>query len=136
MDMAQFISASFMGQNYFFTAWVRANETGLDMTLFNDLGAAMGDLSYVDGIIDFSSRVFPRSVQPEYIVADFQLCFYDPVLLRRALQESGLSLEIQGDTRRVFDGRNLIIEIERTHNKVSLVNHLRGYAYTLEGDFE
>jgi hypothetical protein len=136
MDMAQFISASFMGQNYYFKAWVRADETGMDMTLLNDLGVVMGDLSYVNGLINFSSRVLPGSVQPEYIVADFQLCFYDPVLLRRALEESGLSLEIQGNTRRIFDGRNLIVEIEKTHNKVGFVNHLRGYAYTLEGDFE
>jgi len=136
MDMAQFISASFMGQSHHFKAWILANETGMDMTLFNDLGASMGDLSYADGVINFSSRVFPRNLRPEYIVADFQLCFYDPVLLRRALEVSGLSLVIEGNTRRIFEGRNLIIEIERTHYQVRLVNHLRGYSYTLEGDFE
>ena len=136
IDMAQFISASFMGQNHYFNAWVRADKTAMDMTLFNDLGAALADLSYSDGVINFSSKVLPASLRPEYIVADFQLCFYDPVLLRRALEDSGLNLEIKHNTRRIFDGRNLIIEIGKTHNKVRLVNHLRGYSYTLEGDFE
>ena len=153
MDMAQFISASFMGQNHFFNAWVKADKTGMDMTLFNEIGAAMGDLSYKDGIINFSSQVLPGNLQPEYIVADFQLCFYDPVPLRRSLEDCGLSLETQvntrrylseGDimrevhiyTRRVYDGKNLIMEIEIIPNRVRIVNHLRGYAYTLEGDFE
>ena len=107
----------------------------MEMTMFNELGAAMGDLSYTDGLVDFSSRIFPSSLQPEYIVADFQLCFYDPALLRQALEACGLSLETQVNTRRILSGRDLIIEIERTHNRVRFVNHLRGYAYTIEGDF-
>jgi len=136
MDMAQFISASFMDQSHFFQAWVRANETAMDITLFNELGAAMGDLSYRDGIISFYSRVLPRSLRPEYIVADFQLCFYDTALLRRSLEEAGLSLAVQGNTRRIYNRRDLIIEIERAPGKVNFINHLRGYTYTLEGDFE
>jgi len=134
--MAQFISASYMGQNHYFHAWVKANETGMDITMFSELGASMGDLSYRDGIVAFSSNVIPTSFKPEYIIADFQLCFYDPVLLRRALEDCGLSLEMQGNTRRIFNRRNLIIEIEKTPDKVRFVNHLRGYVYTLEGDFE
>ena len=136
MDMAQYISASFMGQNHYFNAWVRADETAMDMTLFNDLGGAMGDLSYTDGAVNLTSRVLPGSLQAEYIIADFQLCFYDPVPLRRALEDAGLSLNLKDNFRRIFDGETLIIEVEKTPEKVSLVNYLRGYAYTLEGDFE
>jgi len=108
----------------------------MDMILFNELGAAMGELSYRDGVINFASQVFPRSLRPEYIVADFQLCFYDTVLLRRALENSGLSLQVHGNTRRIYDGGELIIEIVRAHNEVRIINHLRKYTYTLEGDFE
>jgi len=135
MDSSQFISASYRDGEYYFYAWVRADETGMDMTMFNELGASMGDLSYRDGAVNLSSRVFPNSMKPEYIVADFQLCFYNPVLLRRALEKCGLVLEMQGNTRRVLSGRKLITEIEKAHNAVRLVNHLRGYAYTLEGNF-
>ena len=134
MDSSQFISASYGGKDYYFNAWVRADETGMDMSLFNELGASMADLSYRDGDINFSSQVFPKNLRPEYIVADFQLCFYDPILLRRALEDCGLTLEIKGSSRRILSGKKLIMEIEKTPNAVRLVNHLRGYTYTLTGE--
>jgi hypothetical protein len=139
MDMAQFLSAEFMGQNYFITIWVKANENAIEMTLFNELGASMGEFSYTNGAVHFSSTVLPRSVlqafKPEYIIADFQLCFYDPYLLEKSLKDSGLVLEIIDGNRRILSGNEVIIEIKKTENTVELVNHLRKYAYTLEGDF-
>jgi len=135
VDMAQRISAIYSGQSFYFNAWVLADESGIDMSLFNELGAAMGELSYKDGVVSLSSAVFPQSIKPEYIVADFQLCFYDPALLIMALKDCGLVLETENNYRRIFEGKNLIMEIEKTSGAVKLVNHLRGYSYTLEGDF-
>jgi len=136
MDMAQFISASYNGKNYYFNAWIKADETGLDISLFNELGASLAELSYRDGAVDFSSSVFPKSLRPEYIVADFQLCFYDSVLLGRALDNCGITLQTGGTKRRLLKGKKLIVEIEKSAGLVKLENHLRGYSYTLEGDFE
>jgi hypothetical protein len=68
-------------------------------------------------------------------VADFQLCFYNPLVLDSALKACGLVLEIQGSTRRIFKGKDLIIEVEKIQNAVRLVNHLPGYSYILEGDY-
>ena len=140
MDMAQFLSYEFRGQNYFLNAWVKANENAIEMAFFNELGVSIGELSYMDGIVHFSSAVFPSSVMqsfiPEYVIADFQLCFYDPFLLGRALKKSGLVLETNNGSRRILSGNEVIIEINKTGNTVRLVNHLRGYAYTLEGDFQ
>jgi hypothetical protein len=133
--MAQRISALYNGQRSYFSAWVLADENGVDMSLFNELGAAMGELSYREGVASMSSTVFPQSLKPEYIVADFQLCFYDPDIVRRALKDCGLVLETQSNFRRIFEGKSLIIEIERASGAVKFVNHLRGYSYTLEGDF-
>jgi len=135
VDMAQYISALYNGQSFYFSAWVLADENGIDMSLFNELGAAMGELSYRAGIVSLTSAVFPQSFKPEYMVADFQLCFYDPNLLRIALKNCGLVLETENNHRRIFEGKNLIIEIEKTSSAVKLVNHLRGYSYTLEGDY-
>ena len=139
MDMAQYISAEFRGQNYFLNAWVKADENAIEMSFFNELGASIGDISYRDGAAHFSSTVVPKSVmqsfKPEYILADFQLCFYDPFLLGKSLEDSGLVLEIQEGSRRILSGNKVIIEIIKTGNTVRLENHLRGYAYTLEGDF-
>ena len=136
IDMAQFVSASFSGHDYFMNTWVKADETGVEIILFNDFGAGMGELVFKKDELHFSSLVFPKSLKPEYIVADFQLCFYDPLLLKTALKKSGLVFETEGRKRRVLKGRNLIIEIEETDEEVKLVNHLRGYSYALEGDFK
>jgi hypothetical protein len=142
MDMAQYISISYGDQDYYFNAWVQADETGMEMTLFNDLGAAMGELSYRDGFVQFSSPLFPSSLKPEYIVADFQLCFYDPLLLSKALKNCGLALETapsdagDGTVRRILKGKNTIIRIEKEPDAVKIHNILRGYTYTLKGDFK
>jgi len=138
MDMPQLVSASYGNRDYYLNAWVKADEAGLNMTLVNELGANMGELSYRDGAVSFSSAVFPPSLGPEYIVADFQLCFYKAPALRKALEDCGLSLDVSIEdraVRRIFQGKNVIIEIEKNMNTVKLENHLRKYTYTLEGDF-
>jgi hypothetical protein len=137
LDMAQRISASYQGKNYFFNAWVKADKTGIEMTLLNELGAQMGELSYREGRVSFSSPVFPSSLlKSEYIVADFQLCYYSAPALRQALENCGLSFEYTENSRRILQGKKIIIEIEKKQNTVSLVNHLRKYSYTLEGILE
>ena len=136
MDTPQLVSASYGNKDYLLNAWVKADETGINMTLINELGANMGELSYRDGAVSFSSPVFPESLGGEYIVADFQLCFYNIPALRRALEDCGLSLEDTGAGRCILQGKTVIIEIEKSRNVVRLINHLRGYTYTLEGDFE
>ena len=140
MDMAQYMSAEFRGQNYFFNAWVIANESKIEMTFFNEMGASIGELSYSNGEVHFSSTIFPRSVmqsfKPEYVIADFQLCFYEPLLLARSLNDGGLVLETMAGSRRILSGNDVIIEIEITENTVKLINHLRRYVYTIEGNFQ
>ena len=139
MDMAQFLSAEFRGHNFFLNAWVKADENAIEMVLFNELGASIGELSYSNGEVHFSSDVIPKSfiqyIKPENIIADFQLCFYDPLLLSKSLGDSGLVLEINNGNRRILSGNDIIIEINKTENSVKLVNNLRGYSYTLEGNF-
>jgi len=131
MDAAQRISASWQGRDYLFNTWVKADEAGMEMILLNELGANMGELSYLNGLVSFSSPIFPKSLKPEYIVADFQLCFYNTPALRKALEDCGLVFENIGNIRRIFQGKTLIIEIERNRNTVRFTNILRGYAYTL-----
>ena len=63
------------------------------------------------------------------------LCFYNSFALRRALEDIGLVLKIRGGNRRILRGDEVIIDITKTYNSVRLVNFLRGYTYTMEGDF-
>lgn len=139
LDMPQVFSTEFRGQSYYFNAWVKANKNEIDMYFFNELGAGMGELSYRNGKANFSSNVIPkialRYLKPEYIIACFQLSFYDPVLLENSLKNSGLVLEIKDGNRRILNGNEVVIDIKKTRNSVELVNHFQGYAYKLEGDF-
>ena len=136
VDMAQHISASYGYRNYSLNAWVKADKTGIDMTLLNEIGTNIGELSYRDGTVSFSSPVFPKSLKSEYIVTDFQLCFYNIPALRKALSDCGLKLEYTETGRRIYQKKAIIIEIEKNAGSIKLVNHLRGYTYTLEGDFK
>jgi len=136
MDSYQLVSASYGDMDYILNAWVKADKDGMEMILMNELGANMGELSYRDGSVSFSSPVFPQSLIGEYVVADFQLCFYNASALREALADSGLSFEDTGNRRRILQGKTVVIEIEKSQNTVKLVNNLRGYAYTLEGYYK
>ena len=135
IDNHQLVSASYGGLDYQINAWVKADETEIDITLLNELGANMGELIWRGGTVSFSSPVFPKSINPKYIVADFQLCFYKTDALRQSLEKGGLSFEETESVRRVINGDTAIIEIVKGVNKIKFVNHLRGYAYTLEGGF-
>jgi len=137
MDSHQFISAFFDGRNFQTNVWVKADETGVDMVFINEMGSTMGNLSFCGKTIFFSSSVFPKTLRPEYIIADFQLCFYNASAVRQEIESSGLVFEETLTGRRILDGSGVIviIEIIKTHNTVSLINHLRGYTYTLEGYF-
>jgi hypothetical protein len=86
----------------------------------------------------------PASLKPEYIVADFQFCFYRADALEAALESCGLALTTERrpggaegpvEARTISDGKKSIIEIEKTKNAVRYRNHVRGYAYTLGGEF-
>ena len=133
LDGYQLMSASFAGQNYYMISWVKADETGMDITLMNEMGANLGELIWRDGNISFSSTVFPDSMPPEYIIADFQLCFYSSAALSQALKKSGLTLAETETSRHIYMKNVPIIEIIKGQNSITFNNHLRGYTYTLEG---
>jgi hypothetical protein len=147
LDSHQLISASFNGRDYFLNAWVKADREALNMTLINELGANMGELSYRNGSVSFSSPVLFLPFKPEFIIADFQFCFYQSRPLFQSLKYGDLFFEEMKtnrfeDTwtfRRILlgDQKTKIISIEKkSRNVIEVVNHLWGYTYTMEGDFE
>jgi hypothetical protein len=144
LDMAQHIRGSYGEQEFVMDAWVKADTTGVIMAFFNGFGAGMGDLSFDEGGIAFSSAFLPQTVQGEYIMADFQLCFYRIDALAAALKRAGLGLRVEttpeGEIRTIVaakapDNSKILITIEKSRRAVRYINHQRGYAYTLEGDF-
>jgi hypothetical protein len=144
LDGYQRITGAWGKREFSVDAWVRADDREIVMAFFNSLGTGLGELSFGDGGIAFSSAVFPPSFTPEYIIADFQLCFYRSDAVSRALKDCGLRFQAEqfaddgggtAETRVIFDGKAAVIEIEKRKNAVRFINHARGYAYTLEGNF-
>jgi hypothetical protein len=159
LDGPQQISGSWGEREFVMNAWVKADETGIHMALFNSLGDGMGEFSFTDGGVSFQSPVFPPALKGEYLAADFQFCFYRTEVLSEALKECGLDLELENredengdliEIRRITEaagvppgkgpspdaaGKKIIIEIEKTKTLVRYTNLLRGYSYTLGGEF-
>jgi hypothetical protein len=145
LDMPQQVSGRYGEQEFIMDSWVQANERGITIALFNSFGTEAGYLAFTGEAVSFFSSVFPPALKAEYIVADFQFCFYRADLLSQALKDSGLRLvvEISGgdgieesrEVRTIFAGKERIVEIVKTDSAVSLENFLRGYSYTLRGMF-
>ncbi|MCL2179251.1 MAG: DUF3261 domain-containing protein [Proteobacteria bacterium] len=138
MDMLQRISGSHGDKHFHMSAWVKANNEEMVMEFWGDMGNSLGTFHYNHQGLHFSSSAFPQHFRPEYVLADFQLCFYSPMALRNALGK--LTLYTQQPTsgveiRRLYEGETCLVEIEKTPHRVHYKNHLRGYAYSIEGDF-
>jgi hypothetical protein len=138
IDSAQQMTGRYIGQTFVMTAYVKADESGIDMTFFNDLGSDIGSLSFNDQAVSFHSPIFTSPFKAEYLAADFQFCFYRPEALRQALEGQNLRFDLirrsGGDTeiRRISEERETIIEIEKTANRVRYTNFFRGYGFTIE----
>jgi hypothetical protein len=144
LDMAQHISGSYGKRQFVMDAWVQADASSITMTLLNSFGSNMGSLLYDGNSVILDSSYFPSALKPEYIIADFQFCFYRVDVLAEALRSIGLTLEINRreslgvtlvEQRRILSGTKKIIEIEKTPHMIRYNNLLRNYSYTLEGDF-
>jgi hypothetical protein len=144
LDNHQRITGAYGKQEFSIDAWVMADDREITMAFFNSMGTGLGELSFNEGGIAFSSAVFPVSFKPEYIIADFQLCFYRSDAVSRALENCGLNFRVEQriddggeavETRVVSEGKKNIIEIEKRKTSARFTSHIRGYGYTLEGDF-
>jgi hypothetical protein len=140
LDNYQRITGTYGEREFSLDAWVMADNREIAMVFFNAMGTSLGELSFHEEGLSFSSA-FPLSFKAEYIIADFQLCFYRIDAVSRALKNCGLGFRAEGHTdgtaeiRVVSDGKTAVIEIEKTKNMIRYTNHIRGYGYTLEGDF-
>jgi hypothetical protein len=140
LDMAQRISGKYGENEYAFTVWTLSDTTVLSMTLMNDMGGGIGELTYTGDAIKYTSNFTALPARPEYIAADFQFCFYDANALFAALEKCGLIFELnqeeQTEIRRISDNENsIIIEIKKTNNVIYFTNFLRSYSYQITGDF-
>jgi hypothetical protein len=139
--MAQHITGAWDGREFILDAWTEADENRVVMVFFSTLGNGLGDLSFDQGGLSFSSPLLPPTVQAEYILADFQFCFYRVEALEPALKRAGLTLRVEQpaggrpEVRLILEGDRPLIRIEKDAARVVYTNYFRGYSYTLEGEW-
>ncbi|MDR2494454.1 MAG: DUF3261 domain-containing protein [Spirochaetaceae bacterium] len=147
LDAPQEITGVYGSREITMRAWVLADAASVSMTFFDLFGVYLGELSFTEDGISFSfHKALPSSLKPEYIIADFQLCFYRIDALSRNLKAGGLSItesrsvDPNGNpavTRVIYEGKKgkkgapPLIEIEKTDTTVRYTNHARRYGFTV-----
>jgi hypothetical protein len=137
LDTAQRISGRYSDKEFEFTVWTVSGPDMLSIVLMNDMGGGIGDLSYTESGVKYTSGFTGLPFKPEYVVMDFQLCFYDAAALSAALERVGLGWAFEtfgeNETRRVFSDGVCIIEIKKNGGALSYKNFLRAYSYDILG---
>ena len=138
IDGAQRFEGTFGKTAFSGQVWVLANDTILSITFFNDFGTTIGELTYANDSVAFASSVLDvEKVKAEYILADYQACFYPFEVLKENFEKSGFEFREQrnlaGDSnsfeRILSENGKEIMRITRKANEIDLVNELRHYKY-------
>lgn len=137
MDEVQLFEGIFGDRSFSMPLYICADKEGLYISMLNDVGTSMGELSFDGKAVDFHSNMFPKNMKAEYIVWDIQLAFYESesVASRLALWNLNFLVEKEDgiEVRKLMDGKKLIEEIIIEDKSVVIKNHLRGYEYHLTG---
>ena len=150
IDMPQHIAGNFTkpdGSTDSFEAdsWVRANDSILSITMFTGFGTTLGEITYErDSVKAESSVLDVTKMKAEYLVADFQVCFYPFVALKENFEKAGFTFvesrdaSADGDVlaagdyvRTLKEGNRVILVATKKAREVSLVNELRKYSYRI-----
>lgn len=144
IDMPQHIAGSFTkpdGSTDSFEAdsWVRANDSILSITMFTGFGTTLGEITYErDSVKAESSVLDVTKMKAEYLVADFQVCFYPFAALKENFEKAGFTFvesrdaSADGDyVRTLKEGDRVILVATKKASEVSLVNELRKYSYRI-----
>lgn len=136
LDEAQLLEGTYGNQSFSLESWTIANDSLISISLFNSIGASFGSLFYSkDSIFFNSSFIKSKQIKPQYIVTDFQLCFYKTEPLQKMYSKHGLLFfeNIQKETiiRGVIDQKDTIIKITNNPEMTLFKNHLRNYEYRI-----
>lgn len=135
LDSQIMLDGSFGNKTFTLLSYVQADDSGIFISLFNDFGTGMGNLSYDGKQVSFESAVFPKKLKAEYVLADLQFAYYKPEAIQKTLSQIKMTLEVsesdEKEIRLVKNGNQIIEEIVRESNVVTITNKLRGYQYIL-----
>ena len=140
LDMPQHLRGEFTQQDgslksFEGDSWVRANDSVLSIMLFSGFGTTIAEITYGKDSLHFESSVMDvEKMKAEYVLADFQVCFYPYKALKDNFEAAGFVFEetrgIALDfVRTLKDGNTLVLTAERKGKEITLVNSLRHYSY-------
>ncbi len=141
-DGIQLLSGSYGKTSFSLLSYTQIDAKGISLSLVNDFGTDMGNLSFNGQRVTFDSAYFPKNLPGEYIACDIQNAFYDENYLRMNYEAAGLEFEVWNgsgynpdagvnERRLIKDDKKLIEEISIIDNTVTIKNYLRGYEYEL-----
>lgn len=118
-------------------SWVRANDSVLSITLFTGFGTTLGEITYSrDSVKAESSVMNVTKLKTEYLIADFQICFYPFEALRKNFEQAGFTftenLSGAGNAdfvRTLSENGKVILTATKKGPDINLVNELRHYSY-------
>lgn len=136
IDAPQHIEGTYGGKTYSVDAWMRMNDTLLDIVLFSGFGNTIAELKFTSDSLKFESSVMDtKKGKAEYIVSDIQLCYFSMDILEPHYKANGYTLtqDIDGDTtKRTLskDGKE-ILTVTQSGSTILLKNSFRNYSYTI-----
>lgn len=137
VDEVQLFQGSFADNVFSVPLYIQADKDGLNISILNDFGTSLGELSYNGTSVHFDSALFPENIKAEYIVWDFQLAYYRPEEISQLLSKHKLSFSVEKDeaseVRIIMDDHSVIESVLIKKNFIEIKNFLRGYEYTLTG---
>jgi len=136
LEVYQIIDGYYKSQTYSVEALVQINPDEINIVTFNSLGTQVYDLAYKNSGLVFNGAPSTTKIKPEYIVVDFQLCYFPSSVVKPMIRKAGLVFQEtvlpDGWIRSIRDGKQLIIRIRRNGNSLSYKNHLRGYGFAIQ----
>lgn len=114
-------------------AYLTADDTGVYAALMNDFGIDIANLTYTGEDLTLTSKVLPRQLKAQYLVADLQFALYNEDVLHNVLKDAHLTFEAEeggkegGKRRTIRKGKKVIEEIEIEEGNIKIKNVLRGY---------
>lgn len=116
--------------------WVLANDTILSIHLFSPFGTTVAELAYAkDSIVFKSSFMDAEKLKPEYVLADFQVCFYPYEALQKNFKKNGFNFVETSNgknfERTLYENGRMILMVKKTGNEIRFSNKLRNYMYLI-----
>jgi hypothetical protein len=137
LNQTQRIVGKASGREFALNALVEVNAKRIWIAFLSDFGNEIGEVLYERGAIEARFSAPSAEIKPEYLIADFQLCFYDVEALENSLEKIGLTLRVtngENERREILNGDRLLIVINKMPRNVVYRNLLRNYQYEITWD--